>query len=154
MVENICECCGIIYVSTQRGMRGKNQRYCSRKCYVENNIGIKHHRYGKHQTEQAKQKNSDAHVGKHCGEDHPRWKGGRKITKIRSENKRRRNLGFDLINKQMNDDEVAHHLTKEFVAFVPSYINKSCKHNIWTGKNMDEVNFYTLNYLFLVYNKE
>jgi len=35
----------------------------------------------------------------------------------------------------------------------PEFINKSINHCVESGLNMDEVNFYTLNYLFLVYNK-
>ncbi len=140
-------------------------KFCSHECYwksLKNKPSIKK---GISVSEEQKKKQSQSMKGhtpwnknkewlEMRGEKHPRWNGGRKISKIRSQNKRNRNLGFDQINEQINDDEVAHHLTKEFVAFVPIYINKSCKHNIWTGKNMDEVNFYTLNYLFLVYKKE
>lgn len=120
---------------------------------------------GKTTSEETKKKQSESHKGhiawnkgiewlEFRGENHPRWQGGRKISKRRSQNKRNRNLGFEEVNKLLQDDDVAHHVTKEFIVFVPEYINKSCKHNIWDGKNMDEVNFYTLNYLFLVYNKE
>ncbi len=125
------------------------------------------------QTDVAKKKNSDFHLnnpnsgqfknghvgyiskprlGYLTGENHPNWQGGKKLW-IEKRNTKRRELGNDLINVPIFDDEVAHHTTKEFVAYVPEYINKSCYHNIHTGKNMDEVNFYTLNYLFLIYGK-
>ncbi len=124
------------------------------------------------QTDIAKKKNSDFHLNNpnngefkngHVGyistpwlgcfgELSPNWKGGKKVW-IRKRSTKRRKLGNDLINTSLFDDEVAHHLTKEFIAYVPEYINKSCYHNIHTGKNMDEVNFYTLNYLFLVCGK-
>lgn len=105
---------------------------------------------GKHHTQETKQLMSDiAKKGDKC----PYWRGGRKLWKARCHSKRRE-LGFEEVNKPLHiDDEVAHHLTKDFVAYVPEFINKSVPHNIWTGKNMDEVNFYTLNYLFLIYNK-
>ena len=85
------------------------------------------------------------------GEDNGRYNGGKILRKARKVMKRRA-LGFNPINEPISDDEVAHHLTTEYVAYVPEYINKFVAHNIHTGKNMDEVNFYALNYLFLVYN--
>ncbi len=116
-------------------------------------------------TEEDKEKSRIKQLGRHhspsteftheklVGENNPRWKGGYKLRHARSATKRR-SLDFNLINELISDDMVAHHLTKEFVAYVPEFINKSIDHNIFTGKNMDEINFYTLNYLFLVYNKE
>ncbi len=89
----------------------------------------------------------------HKGEKNYNWKGGYTLRKIRGRNKRR-GLGSNLINVMVEDDFVCHHLTTEYVAYIPEFINKTCYHNIHTGKGMDEVNFYALNYLFLVYNKE
>ncbi len=131
-----------------------------------------HERRGKHHTEESKEKNRFAHLGKYDSEKNPFY--GKHHTeetlnkisgknsplyidgcgKKRAQSKRNRVLGFNPVNESLNDDEVAHHLTEEFVAFVPEFINKSISHNIHTGKNMDEVNFYTLNYLILIYNKE
>lgn len=143
----------------------EQRRYCSRDCYWKSLKNKPSNKKGKPNTENQNREHSEAMKGRipwnkgkelfeFRGENHPRWKGGRKITRLCSQNKRDRDLGFNLINEQLKDDEVAHHLTKEFVAFVPEFINKSVYHNIHNGKNMDEVNFYTLNYLFLVYNKE
>ena len=124
---------------------------------------------GKHHTEESKKKNSDVHKGKptwnkgiKCpqisiapmDENHPSWKGGYRL-KCERACKKHRNLGFDPINDPFPmDDRVANHLTNDYVAYVPEYLNKTFAHNIYTGKNMDEVNFFVLNYLFLIYNKE
>jgi len=86
------------------------------------------------------------------GKDNGRYNGGKRLRKERALLKRR-GLKFNPINTPISDDEVAHHLTTEYVAFIPAFLNKGY-HNIHTGKNMDEVNFFVLNYLFLVYNKE
>jgi hypothetical protein len=124
---------------------------------------------GKHHTEEANKKNSDAHKDKpswnkgiKCpqisialmGEKHPNWRGGYKLKCARACRKHRQ-LGFNPINEPLHiDDEVAHHVTTEYVVYVPEYLNKSFAHNIHTRKNMDEVNFFVLNYLILIYNKE
>ncbi len=119
---------------------------------------------GKHHAEKTKIKISKNHAdvsgennpnyGKGLfGENNGRYRGGKTLRKARKLLKRR-DLGFNPINEPLSDDMIAHHLTKEFVAYIPEYINKSISHNIHTGKNIDEVNFFALNYLFLVYNKE
>jgi len=124
--------------------------------------GEKHPLFGKHHSEKTKKKISDAnkgHIPPNKGipmsEEQKKklYKGGRKLTKTKCESKRR-SLGFDLINNLLNDDDVAHHITRDFVAYVPEYINRSMYHSIWSGKNMDKINFFALNYLFLIYNKE
>jgi len=56
------------------------------------------------------------------------------------------NIWNEVNIKELNNDI-------KYVAFVPTFINKSINHCVESGLNMDEVNFYTLNYLFLVYNK-
>jgi len=84
------------------------------------------------------------------GKSHPMYIDG---NGKKRRNAKRRELGFDPINEPTSDDMVAHHITKEYVAYIPEFINKSCRHNVCTEKNMGEVNFYTLNYLFLIYNK-
>ena len=84
------------------------------------------------------------------GEKNGRWNGGYKLRQSRKKSKRRL-LKFNLINKPVGDDVVFHHLTTEYVIVVPEFINKSINHNVFTGLHMDEVNFFALNYLFLVY---
>jgi len=131
---------------------GKHSSEETKKKQSNAHKGNKSH-LGKPCSEERKQKISNTMKGKYCGKDSWMWKGGKKLTNMRHHNKRRE-LGFNPVNEPISDDEVAHHLTEEFVAYVPEYINKSVAHNIYTGKNMDEVNFYALNYLFLVYNKK
>jgi len=113
------------------------------------------------QTEEQKKINSESHIGINCsiynnmcgkfGKEHPTWKGGASEAHRRTALSRRE-LGFELINEQI-DCYDAHHLTKDYVAYVPRFINRGTRHNVKTGLNMDEVNFYTLNYLFLVYGR-
>jgi len=111
-----------------------------------------HGRIGKHHSNKAKEKMSkSAH---HSGKENGRYIDGRSFNKEyiskrykqymqtlsgkeankKRCNKRHRNLGFELINECLNDDEVCHHLTIDFVAYVPEFLNKSMYHNIYTGK--------------------
>jgi hypothetical protein len=147
--------------------RGKHRSEETKKKISEANKGKPSGMKNKHHSEEVKKRISDANIGKHPseitkkkmsdshhGDKNYNWKGGKKLRMLRKKNKRNRELGFDSVNEPLHiDDEVAHHLTKDYVAFVPEYINKSVSHNIYTGKNMDEINFYSLNYLFLVYNR-
>jgi len=146
---------------------------CECGCGGEVNRGNKfirgHNQKGKHHSKKTKQKISDTQKGMHHsekteykkgyssqikGDKHPRYNGGKKSSRLRT-HARRRGFGYDEINKPLRfDDEVGHHITINHIIYVPEYINMSVNHNIETGLNMDEVNFYTLNYLFLVYGRK
>jgi hypothetical protein len=134
--------------NTEEGKAFLHSRQIGRKSGMEN----------KYHSDQTKIKMSISASGENnhnygkLGEDSLCYKGGKTASHRRNLEKRR-GLGFDPVNEPLNiDDEVAHHLTKDYVAYVPEFINK-IPHNIHTGKNMDEVNFFVLNYLFLIYNK-
>jgi len=117
--------------------------------------GVNHPMFGKHPSVATTCKNKETNILiSKRGEEHHLWKGGRKITRSRAEAKRNRLLGFDPVNEPISDDMVAHHCTKEYVVYVPEFINKARWHKIETGIGMDEINFYTLNYLIFIYNKE
>lgn len=73
------------------------------------------------------------------------WRGGLKVAKCKSCAKRRA-LGFVPLNKPF-DGADAHHVSKEYVVYVPHDLHKSIWHNIWTGKNMEQVNLLALSYL-------
>jgi len=153
------KCMGIARVGTHPSKETREKQSNAKKGYKQTEEHKKHASHpawnkGLPATEQQLKCLSQKGKSYSKGENHWNWTGGKKVSWMRHTNKRNRELGFDLINEPINDDEVAHHITKEFVAYVPAFINRSCYHNIHTGKNMDEVNFYTLNYLFLVYNKE
>lgn len=176
MILCACGCGGKIivkpfhkYVGIPKYIHGHNT--IGRHLSEELKLKIANSNRGKHRSEETKKKMSQNHAdvsgknnpnfGKHGKETSmfgrtgilsPHWRGGKKLWTARMKNKRR-NLGFNLINELLSDDDVAHHLTKDYVAYVPEYINKSITHNIHNGKGMDEVNFFTLNYLFLIYNR-
>jgi len=66
-------------------------------------------------------------------------------------NSKRRELGNEEVNEPFKGS-VGHHVTIDYVVNVPSFLNKGY-HNVRTGKNMDEKNYFILNYLFLIYGK-
>jgi len=59
---------------------------------------------------------------------------------------KRRALGFVPLNKPF-DGADAHHVSKEYVVYIPRDLHKSVSHNIWTGKNMEQINLLALGYL-------
>ena len=52
---------------------------------------------------------------------------------------KRRNLGFVPLNKPFKGSE-AHHICATFVIYIPKNMHQSISHNVWTGKNMDNIN--------------
>ena len=52
---------------------------------------------------------------------------------------KRRSLGFIPLNKPFEGSE-AHHICATFVIYIPKDMHQSINHNVWTGKNMDEIN--------------
>jgi len=61
-------------------------------------------------------------------------------------NKRDRGLGFIPLNKYFEGSE-AHHISKNFVIYIPREINQSVRHNLWTWYNMDKINKLAFAYL-------
>ena len=53
--------------------------------------------------------------------------------------KRERSLGFVPLNKPFEGSE-AHHICPTFVIYIPKDMHRSIYHNVWTGKNMEEIN--------------
>jgi len=60
---------------------------------------------------------------------------------------KRRSLGFVPLNKPFEGSD-AHHICLTFVIYIPREMHKSIYHNIWTNKNMDEINVLAFNYLY------
>lgn len=65
---------------------------------------------------------------------------------LRCDNKRKRNLGFNPLNKPF-DGAVAHHINKTDVIYVPGELHKSVSHCLETGLNMNEINKCAINFL-------
>lgn len=59
---------------------------------------------------------------------------------------KRRDLGFIPLNAPFSGAE-AHHVSKEYVVYIPETLHRSVSHNVWTGKNMEQINFLALGYL-------
>lgn len=69
-----------------------------------------------------------------------------KATWIKKANKRKRNLGFNPLNKHFEGSE-AHHINKNNVIYIPKSIHQSIRHCLRTGKNMEEINKLAINYI-------
>jgi len=64
----------------------------------------------------------------------------------KSRNKRKRNLGFFPLNKYFENSH-AHHISQNFVIYIPEEIHRSIWHCLVTGYNMDEINKLAINFL-------
>lgn len=61
-------------------------------------------------------------------------------------NYKRRGLGFIPLNKPF-DGAVKHHIDFDHVLYIPRELHTSIPHNVWTGRNMEEINALALEYL-------
>jgi hypothetical protein len=66
------------------------------------------------------------------------WKGGPRISRPKSEAKRR-GLGHACLNSWFIGC-VGHHINKNDVIYIPGEMHKSVSHNVWTGRNMEKIN--------------
>ena len=64
---------------------------------------------------------------------------------IKRSNARRRDLEFNPLNNPFENCE-GHHIDKTNVIFIPKEIHRSISHNIWTGRNMHEINTLAIDY--------
>lgn len=58
---------------------------------------------------------------------------------VRKRNSKRRELGFIELNQHF-DGAQAHHIDMNRIIYIPKELHKSVSHNIWTGRNMEEIN--------------
>ena len=63
----------------------------------------------------------------------------------KAQNKRKRNLGFEPLNKPQ-EGFVAHHLNFKKVIYIPKELHQSISHNVFTGKNMHIINALAMDY--------
>jgi len=68
---------------------------------------------------------------------------------IRYHKSKRRQLGFNPLNKSFEDAE-AHHINFNDVIYIPKELHRNIRHNLWNGKNMDVIN--KIAYQFLLGN--
>lgn len=52
---------------------------------------------------------------------------------------KRRNLGFFPLNEYFKGSE-AHHISENFIIYIPVKIHRSIQHNIWAWRNMEKIN--------------
>jgi len=65
---------------------------------------------------------------------------------IKAANKRRRNLGFNPLNKYFGGSE-AHHINKDDVIYILKELHRSIPHCLESGKNMDKINKIAMSYV-------
>ena len=59
---------------------------------------------------------------------------------------KRRGLGFYPLNEYF-EGWVGHHISQNFVIYMPEEIHRSMYHNIWTGENMEAMNKLAIKFL-------
>lgn len=79
------------------------------------------------------------------GVDSSNYKGGKKLSCARRHAKRR-GLGCITLNTSFEGDQ-AHHITHNYVVYIPTYIHKSVWHNLNTGQSMEAINTLALDFL-------
>ena len=123
-IERICEVCGKTFYVNLCVVKIGAGNCCSRSCAKTDE---KNHNFGKRGTETS------------------RWKGGT-IVAEQSHYSKRRSLGFTALNAPFEGAE-GHHLTHNFVMYIPKALHRSIWHNMHTSKNMYEVNALALDFL-------
>ena len=91
--------------------------------------------YGKHHTEEAKEKISDAN-----------WKGGYVASRERHARKYR-GLGFFPFNEPFKDAH-AHHFNEELVIHIPKKLHERHRHDLQVPESMEGINEFAAEYLF------
>jgi len=66
----------------------------------------------------------------------------RRITIRKELAKRKRHLGFIPLNKPFNGSE-GHHIDKLHIVYIPKELHRSIRHNVFTGKGMNDINTLT-----------
>lgn len=112
-----------------------------------------HHEHGWHQTEEARAKIAAAMTVRvisdetRAKESASHWKGGRNLSQRKSGAKRRRALGYILLNAPFVGC-VGHHVDAEQVINMPAALHRSIYHRQDTGQGMAQMNAIAYNYLF------
>ena len=78
-----------------------------------------------------------------------KWAKEHPEKRIEYQNKRERNLGFDILWKPdiITEPMEHHHISKELVVLIPKRINRSIYHNVFTGYNMGKINQLAFDYI-------
>jgi len=109
---------------------------------------------GKHLSEEHRKKIGKSQKGKHLSKEtkeklsRVRWKYGDRIANAISDAKRR-DLGFNPLNKPFPNSHGHHLQDMETVIFIPEKLHRRIKHSYKTGKNMNIIDALALYYLEL-----
>ena len=114
--------------------RGNNDNKVKPQLCPHGNLGI------------GKCKKCKVEYNKNWGMTHPKE---RKLQQKRHNNKRKRNLGFDIIWEPeiITESMNYHHIDNKCVVCIPNWLNNFISHNINTGKNMDIINNLAFEYI-------
>lgn len=74
------------------------------------------------------------------------FKGGKKVAEARCHAKRKRKLGYIPLNSYFEDCE-GHHITHNFVIYIPKATHKSVWHNLNTDQGMEAMNTLAVDFL-------
>jgi hypothetical protein len=76
------------------------------------------------------------------GKNSPKWKGGIKLCKARSNRKsyaKRKSFGFEFLNEWFEESE-AHHIDKQHIVFIPKELHRSVWHSLEDLETMEKIN--------------
>jgi len=59
---------------------------------------------------------------------------------------KRRNLGFKPLN-EYSKGLIAHHIDKTYIVYIPKEVHQNISHCLETGRNMEEINRFAINYI-------
>lgn len=66
---------------------------------------------------------------------------------VRKNHAKRRSLGFIELNDPFPNSQ-GHHIDKNFVIYIPTKMHKSVWHNVFTGKNMEQINTMAVDFCY------
>ena len=113
--------------------------------------GEKNFMFGKEHTEETKAKISTSLKGEKCpnfgkrGKDASHYTGGKELAEKRHSAKRRQ-LGFIALNSYFKGSE-GHHITHNYVIYVPKPLHRSVYHNLNTNQGMEEITALALKFM-------
>jgi len=130
----------------------KEQRKKQSKEYRENNKEyykeyMKEY-WGNHKGERERYSREYRQENKEQISEHMKQWGKTENGKIsfKRRNAKRRQLGFFPLNKYFDGCE-AHHISQNFVIHLPVEFHQNIRHNIWTGRNMKQINKLAIGFL-------
>lgn len=128
--RTFCHSCSTVLGSTMKGEKNPNfGKYPSEETKALQSAAMKgKHKgkknpfFGKRHTEKVKKIMRKNHPDQNGNKNH-NWQGGRKLTRKKSQAKRKQGLKYILLIPQ-KDGEVGHHVTNEYVIGIPKEVHQ------------------------------